>query len=406
MSKPNAELKRAARSTPRTIRVRLAQIVADHDKEFCHRLGDALTPESLTPLAENLISEGQQVPLTVYDSGQADTRGQKVYVLIGGFRRFHALQKAIREHLDTANIHEGMEVDVTEVVQGPSQSEADFHRDLLVRSVGENEQRKNFSQEEKLAIVKQFEDAKVAAPRAASALAMSQTQYDRFRAVVSVPWLQGHVAGNRLGMTDAAELITLAKKHDWVEEFREDFDRWAAGKRELIEQERQELAKVGKKLSGAAEHVKKFIDRKLVGHWAKLIEQKKRFGGRPRFQFGIAIDKEKQTIIVPGRTFRSGELSAADFETMIAELQEAVTELIPLYRERQVVEEARNLSEADKQKELARILEARRRQKEAEARANAGRPAGDFGKPAAPTLEDVETDDEAAADDATDGEGV
>lgn len=295
---------------------------------------------------------------------------------------------------------------MTEVVRGPSQPEADFHRDLLVRSVGENEQRKNFSTEEKLAIVKQFEDAGVPAPRAASALAMSQTQYDRFRAVVSVPWLHDHVAGNRLGMTDAAELITLARKHDWVEEFREDFDRWAAGKRELIEQERQELAKVGKKLSGSAEHVKKFIDRKLAGHWAKLIGQKKRVGGRPLFQFGIAIDKEKQTIIVPGRAFRSGGLSAADLETMIAELQGAVPELIPLYRERQVVEEARNLSEADNQRELARILAARRRQKEAEGWANAGRPAGAFGKPAAPTLEDVVTDDEAAGDGAADGEGV
>ncbi|MDY3555981.1 hypothetical protein R5W24_005128 [Gemmata sp. JC717] len=404
MPKPNADLKRAAKATTRTARVRLSQIVADHEQEFCHRLGDALAPESLTPLAENLVSEGQQVPLTVYDSGRTD-RGQKVYVLIGGFRRFHAIRKAIHEHLDAANIRDEMEVDVTEVVRGPSQSEEDFHRDLLVRSVGENEQRKNFTTEEKLAIVKQFEDGKVPAPRAASALAISQTQYDRFRAVVSVPWLHAYVAGNCLGMTDAAELIAAAKKHNWVEEFREDFDQWVAEKREFVEQERQELAKVGKKLSGPAEHVKKFADRKLVQHWAKLIEQRQRFGGRPQFQFGIAIDKEKKTIIVPGRTFRSGELSAADMETMIAELQDAVTELIPLYRERQVIEEARNLSDEDRQRELTRILENRRRQKEAEARANAGRPAGNFGKPAAPNVKSVETDDEAPADD-SDAEGV
>jgi hypothetical protein len=405
MSKPNPDLKRAAKSTSRTIRVHLAQIVADHAQQFCHRLGDALTPESLTPLAENLVSEGQQIPLTVHDSGRTD-RGQKVYVLIGGFRRFHALQKALREHLDTANIHDEMEVDVNEVVRGPSQSEEDFHRDLLVRSVGENEQRKNFTTEEKLAIVKQFEDTKVPAPRAASALAISQTQYDRFRAVVSVPWLHEYVVGNCLGMTDAAELITAAKKHDWVEEFREDFGQWVTEKRELVEQERQDLAKVDKKLSGSAEHVKRFIDRKLVRHWLKLIEQKQRFGGRPQFQFGIAIDKEKKTIIVPGRTFRSGELSAADMETMIGELQDAVTELIPLLREQRVVEETRDLSDEDRQRELARISENRRRQKQAEARANAGRPAGNFGKPPTPKVEDIDTDDEVSTDDATDAEGV
>jgi hypothetical protein len=397
MPKPNTDLKRAAKSTTRAVRIQLSQLVADHEREFCHRLGDALTPENLTPLTENLVSEGPQVPLTVHDPGQTDARGQRVYVLIGGFRRFHALQKAIREHLDTANIHPEMEVDAVEVVRGQAQSETDFHRDLLIRSVAENEQRKSFTIEEKLAIVKQFEESKVPAPRAASALAMSQTQFDRFRVVVSVPWLHRHVLDNNLGMTDAAELIGLGKKHDWVEEFREDFDRWAAQKRELIEQERQELAKVGKKLAGSAEFVKKFVDRKLIGHWSRLIEQKRRFGGQPQFQFGIAIDKEKKTIIVPGRTFRSGELSAADFETMIGELQDAVEELVPLLRERQVIEQARQLSEEEKRKELARILDARRQRKAQQTKDNAGRPAPGFGQVATPRPSEVDVDDEDAA---------
>ena len=167
-----------------------------------------------------------------------------------------------------------------------------------------------------------------------------------------------------------------------------------ADKQVLVEHERQELAKVGKKLAGSAEHVKKFADRKLVAHWAKLIEQKRRFGGRPQFQFGIAIDKEKKTIIVPGRTFRSGELSAADMETMIGELQDAVSDLVPLLRERRVVEEARDLL---------------RRGQAAGTRPHPGEPppaqggrgpgerrtaAGDFGKPAASNVQDVETEDE------------
>ena len=37
-----------------------------------------------------LVSEGQQTPLTVYDSGHTDEKGRKVYILIGGFRRSHA----------------------------------------------------------------------------------------------------------------------------------------------------------------------------------------------------------------------------------------------------------------------------------------------------------------------------
>jgi hypothetical protein len=37
-----------------------------------------------------LVSEGQQTPLTVYDSGHTDEKGRKVYILIGGFRRSQA----------------------------------------------------------------------------------------------------------------------------------------------------------------------------------------------------------------------------------------------------------------------------------------------------------------------------
>src|SRR5262245_8059162 len=374
-AKQKSEVRRVAQSASRPIRIHLSQINADHEKKFCHRLPDALKADKLKLLAANLVAEGQQTPLTVYDSGSTDGQGRKVFVLVGGFRRYHALQSANKQHLDEARLHDDMEVDAVEVVPGSEQSVSDFYKDVLLRSVTENEQRLNFSTAEKLLIVKQFEEAKVPAPRAASSLAISGTQYSRFVAVASHDWLHQHVVQNCIGMTDAAELIMLATKYERVKEFKADLDVWVKEHQALIEQERQELAKVGKKLSGSGEHVKKFMTGKLVDHWAALLKEKKRFGGQPEFQFGILIDKGKGTISVPGRVFKATELAVADFETMIGELQDAVEELVPLLRERQVIEQARQLSEEEKRKELARILEARRQRKAQQTKDNAGRPA-------------------------------
>src|SRR5262249_10947455 len=205
-----------------------------------------------------------------------------------------------------------------------------------------------------------------------------------------------YVVQNCIGMTDAAQLIMLAEKHERVREFKADLDAWVQEHQALIEQERQELAKVGKKLAGAGEHVKKFMTRKLVDHWAALLKEKKRFGGKPEFQFGIVFDKGKGTITVPGRVFKATELAVADYELMIGELQDAVEELVPLLRERQVVEQARQLSEEEKRKELARILEARRQRKAQQTKDNAGRPAPGFGEAAPPQPSEVDVEDEEA----------
>jgi hypothetical protein len=398
MSESKTQLKRAAKSASRPIRVRLSQINADKQQEFCHRDARALDAATLAPLVENLVSEGQQTPLTVYDSGRTDAAGRTMYILVGGFRRYHSLHKAAADNLDAAHIHAEMEVDAVEVVKGAGQDDAEFRKDLLVRSVGENEQRKNFTNDEKLAIVKQFHAAKVPAPRAASALGVSETQYQRFLSIVSHPWLHDLVTGQCVGSTDAAELAQKGEKHGRLDDLRGELTRWVAARRKQLDAERRELAKVGKKLTGAAATVKKYLDRKLVKHWLDCIEQGRPFAGKPEFNFGILIDPEKKTITVPGRVFRADELTVADFETMIAELQEATGELIPLLRQRRVAEAARDVSDEERERELARILADRRRRKEEQRRAEAGRPADDFHAADAPDEEDIDTDDETAGE--------
>lgn len=399
---------REAKSTNRSIRIRLSQINIDATTDFCHRSKEALDVKALKLLAESLVYEGQHTPLTVYDSGKKDLHGEVLYVLIGGFRRYHALKTAIKQKLDVDRIHRDMEVDAVEVVQGDEQEGNEYQKDLLLRSVTENEQRKNFTTEEKLEIVKLFRERDVPDPRAASAMSISETQYGRFVSVVEYPWLHQYVVDNCIGMTDAAELIKAAEKAKWVKEFEADLTKWVNDHLPLIEQERRELAKINKKLSGSAEHVKKFIDRNLVKHWATLIEQNKRFDGDVHFKFGIVIDKQKGTITIPGSTYKVTELTSSNFDVMIGELHDAIDNFLPLMRERRVIEEATSLSEKEKHRELLRILEERKRQKQIQEQEYAGRVASDFDAVdhPVPTTVDVEDRPEAEGDDVEpDGDG-
>ncbi len=392
MTKTNSA-SRAAKSTNRSIRIPLSNINVDRNTDFCHRNGEALDAKALKLLAESLVYEGQHTPMTVYDSGLKNHNGDKLYIVIGGHRRYHALLSAIKQQLDSDRIHPDMEVDAVEVIQGTEQDHDEFRKDLLLRSVTENEQRKNFTTEEKLEIVKSFREEDVPDPRAASAMSISETQYGRFVSVVAYPWLHRFVLGNSIGMTDAAELIKAAEKSKCVAEFEEDLTQWVNEHLPMIERERQELAKINKKLSGSAEHVKKFIDRNLVKHWITLIENQKRFDGEVRFKFGIVIDKHKGTITIPGTNLKVTELSSSDFDTLIGELHDTIDRFLPLMRERRVIEEATSLSETEKQSELLRIIEDRKKQRLIQEQEYVGRSAGDFGAVDEPKPITVNVDD-------------
>lgn len=77
---------------------------------------------------------------------------------------------------------------------------------------------------------------------------------------------------------------------------------------------------------------------------------------------------------------------------------------MPLLKERQVIEQARQLSDEDKRKELTRIREDRRQRKQQQAKENAGRPAPDFGQTPPPQPSEVDGEDEEDATEETEEE--
>ena len=372
---------RMSQSSTRPIRIRLRQIATEAERNLCHRAEEALKEEKIESLAESQVSEGTRVPMTVAAAGQTiEIGGQEypLYRLVGGSRRREAIQLAIEKNLDSGRFHEEMEVDATEMVQGEGQSEEDFERDLLVWSVGENEQRLNFTVAEKLAIVKRFKTAKVPASRAASALASSESQYRRLDRIVKRDWMHEAVIEDCIGTTDASKLLEEAEEAKWTEGFRANFQAWIADRREDLKAEADELAKLGKELTGSAANVKKYLTRDLARHWLKCIKEHKDFDDNVEFPFGVVVDAKNKTVDIPAISAKADDLQARDLRKMIAELQNGARRLVPLLRQRQLVEAATSVSDDEVETEL-RQIDAERRREEAERKAaEAGRPAPDY----------------------------
>jgi hypothetical protein len=401
---------RSAKSSSQTARIRFSQIFVDENANYCHRLGKALDKEHVASLADSLVSEGQQTPLTVYDSGKKDKDGRSIYILVGGFRRFNALKSAVDQNLDDTLINMDMEIDVVVVAKGPEQSPEDFAKDLLVRSVAENEQRLNFTTPEKLEVVKRFRTTKVSDFRAASALSVSETQYRRFVSVIEEDWLYEHVLKDHIGVSHAAELIQAAKKHGRTEEFKTDFEHWVCIQKQKIEREREALAKIDKKLSSSAASVKKFITSKLVRSWLTCIEKHQGFTDNVAFKFGIRVDNTNGTITIPSVQLKIGNLSSEDYETMIGELEHAVDEVVPLMLQRRVMEQSTENLAQTVDVERSRIRKKLQQKIAAKEAAEAGHDAEDFKQVASATttvvdassddeVDAVSTDDEIIADD-------
>lgn len=195
-------------------------------------------------------------------------------------------------------------------------------------------------------------------------------------------------------MSHAAELIQAATKKNRVQEFKEDFDAWVSDQRTLIEEERKKLAKVGKKLSGFAAQVKSQLRNKLVQHWLQCIEAERRFDDDVDLRFGIHVDANKGMIYMPNTELKVNELSSADFELMIAELEETVRQFIPLMRKCRMAEQVTDISEDDIERERERIRDRYRERQEQEAAEEAGRPAPSFHQTEDSITEPVNTDEE------------
>ncbi len=362
MSEQKPDVVRASKSITFTQKLKLSQINISANEDFCHRDKKNYTKdENIAPLVESLLSEGLQVPLNVAEI-KDNKDGSVVYVLVGGHRRLEAIRKIIRENRDTTRFHEEMELPVTVIKQGPDQTDQEYAEDVYCGSVFDNTVRQHFTEEERIQIVKKFDERKVPLPRAARALGIGEKQFQRIASVVALPWLLEMVVENKLNMTHAVKLLEAANRDSSqsvrnLKTLRDFLRRWFFAKEQLLSEQIARARKSQKPLSGSATMLKKFVTPPLLASWCECLGKGTDLSERAIVEFGINVDPKEGKIVVPGIEFRTKEGDPETLRQMIFEFQKAAEDATTLLEQ---VEYLRFITTATPEEKKRKAEEVRR----------------------------------------------
>jgi ParB-like chromosome segregation protein Spo0J len=388
------ETVRHAKATTKQFAVKLSQLNVDTKNDFCHRSNNYNSDDNVSGLAKNIVSEGLHTPIMVAEAAVSGD-GVPLYRIIGGHRRFAALQLAINQQLDLKRVHPEMEVSVVLVEPEEAQSNKDFEQDLMVKSIGDNANRNDLSNDERLEIVRKCRHLGIPDPRAALALGMSDSQYKRLAAVVASPWLLDLVKANCIGMTHAATLVMAAKNPQQAELLRHGLERWVNDKRVVLERERADQAKLGRKLTGNANSIKKYLDAKLVKHWISCIEDIIELDDDPSIDFGVLVDHDKGTVTIPAIKIDIHEHARPLLVKIIGELTRGAEGSVELLHQKELLEAARSMSTADRLTAMQKVRSEYDESVAAAVEADAGRePKETFAVDQAGDLDSFDLEDE------------
>lgn len=388
-------IRRYQRAINRHVTVLLAQLVIVAERNFCHRDEDYLKPERLESITTSVVQEGLSNSIVVYETGEKKTiegKSLPVYGIVSGHRRYNAINRAIDDHL-SPEYHANMEVPVVVMSRGEGQSAEEFDHDVLTRSVMENTQFSPLGALDRLSIVEEFESRKLPKPRAASALAISVTQYERDARLVRNRTFLTAVRKRQIGQTDAANLLEAAEKENRVDQLVNEFTLWVREKELELEHEKSQLKNLGKELSGSGLDLKKYLNPGVLKLWQSAIKEGKSFREvTPQFFFGVVVDPLKKMLDSPRLSLNLNEAGSGQIETVIAAYLSAARQLVVHKKAAEAREQMTDLTDEQIEAEIARVQQAGAEAAKRRADAEAGR--DPVIAPDAPT---AETEDVGAA---------
>jgi ParB-like chromosome segregation protein Spo0J len=312
-------LERVTQATSQRTKVHLNELVIDPER-FCHRKKEALTEANLKELMDSLVLEGLQVPIEYYVHGP----GRKV--LIKGHRRISACQ--ILAGKNTPGFTADMELEAIEV-QGASTE------DLLIRSVADNEIRRNLDRVDRIKVARKLSAAGVQNERAAKALGISVKSYERDLLIATHPWMLQHVEDESVPPTAAYQLLLEAGNTHRLKELKEDLDIWVNDKKKLIrEKEKLRKLKENKELRPAEKMVKNHLTGTLLQHWIDLLKAKKRFDEDATWHFPAGIEKESGQLHISTVKLDLNKAEPERIAKVASKLSQLAKELKPHIRRR------------------------------------------------------------------------
>ncbi len=318
---------RATRATTRPATVPLNEFVL-RPELFCHRKPEELQDrERLQPLMASLTVEGQQAPVEFYrgPDGQA--------VATKGHRRISAMRQLAKEN--TPNFTLTMPVEAVEVLGASEQ-------DLVVRSVSDNTNRKDYTVGERIRGAKTMHDRGVEANRAAYALGYSTKQYLRDLRLAQHDWMLAHVERGDIGHTAAGDLLAAADKAGRIPELKDHLGVWIEETKKRLRHKRvRERMAGGKEVTAKAE-----LTNELADHWAGLLARKlpldDALAAAEEPEVAIAgIDADANKVIFNEAEIDLMKISVPDLAKAVATVGGVQKVMVEYLRKRHAVEGAR-----------------------------------------------------------------
>jgi hypothetical protein len=278
----------------RPIQVRLDQITV-LDKLYCHRSGNCKGPvrnKDFAVFVAQIKRDGRiQVPIEVFRQGEQ-------WALIRGHRRVAACFYLAGQN--QPGFSEDMALDAIEVYDADE-------KDLLVRSVSDNENRLSLTREQRIIAARRLAEVGAPFPRAANALGVSEQTFKRDYLIATHLWMVEHFRKNHIEATVAAKLLETAvdadkahplPKGNRVDNLRADLGLWVRKQEIELEEIKVQREILKKKLSAKELYVKKRMPPHLVEHWLRLVEAGRRFseGEGADWDFNVTLDKGKLRI--------------------------------------------------------------------------------------------------------------
>ena len=297
----NPEISCETQAKQRLIKLRLSDIKVEK-QVFCHRLGKYDNPKNraFATFVDQIKRDGCiQVPLEVVRS--SDRSADRKWTLIRGHRRVAACLYLAGQN--QPGFAADMELEAYEVFDADD-------KDLLIRSVSDNENRRNLTRAERIQAAYRMVQGRVPVPRAANALGVSEQTFGRDLVIAENDWMFRHFQRGDIKATDASELLKTAIEGDLeaplpagqsrLESLRLDFGRWVDQQRKDIDELDARRQAAGKKaLRPADKAVHKRLPRFLVQHWLALLKHGRRFAGQEDADWTYSVTLEKDTLRIP-----------------------------------------------------------------------------------------------------------
>jgi hypothetical protein len=313
-------------SDTRLVFVRLGDILL-RPELYCHRMADELTAAKLEGLMESIRTErGIQVPVEVHYN--ADGKPE----LVRGYRRTTSATLLAGQEV------EGFSLDMlvpAVVVSGLSA------QDLLVRSVLDNENRRQPGPVERLLTARQLYEAGVPTERAASALGVKSLTYQRDLRVARRPWLVDLIKADKIAPSTAATFMEVVEKAGHEDEFKEGLLAWVERTERQIEERERQRKEEGKTLTAAQRQVKNHLTRELQARWVSDLRQGKRLDEKAaEWTLPVSLEPKKGVLQVERTRIDLSGVPDKDVAKAAARLVKMGKDLVKYIEWRQLVGES------------------------------------------------------------------